>query len=59
MAARVLETRKKSFAGIQAKWRRMVKEDGSRHESWELSDLDFMRLVAAESELKMLKEKVG
>ena len=59
MKVRVLETRKKSYGGIEVKWRRILGEDGARLESWELSDADFLRLIAAEAELKQLKKRAN
>lgn len=55
MQHQVLETRKKVFGGMTVTWRRMVDEEGKRQESWELSDEDFLRLVADSVALSRLK----
>jgi hypothetical protein len=55
MQRRILETRKKTFGGMSVTWRRITDAEGNRQESWELSDEDFLRLVADSVALSRLK----
>jgi hypothetical protein len=55
MERRVVETRKKRYCGIKLTWRRIVDENGKRQESLELTDEDFLRLVADSVALSRLK----